>query len=213
MPSTYIEPLDALSPVVVTTAHVDLLGANARTGASSNGSACIEGFSHQTYPVDLFEWNLQNLRKALDIFSELLVAGFGNSVMLLEGFAVNKVQAISANSTAFPARSLNRLASLLLTYYSGNTTWNKAAETYGKRIRSTMLNNTGLKVGAYVNYARGGESQEVFYGYKTWRLERLRLLKHKYDPEGRVQVQRIFQGKGCASLQSYPTFLCIIQIT
>lgn len=38
---------------------------------------------------------------------------------------------------------------------------------------------------AYVNYASGRESLEAMYGYEPWRLERLRKLKAKYDPEGR----------------------------
>ena len=35
---------------------------------------------------------------------------------------------------------------------------------------------------SYVNYAAGTESLESIYGYEPWRLERLRALKHKYDP-------------------------------
>lgn len=35
----------------------------------------------------------------------------------------------------------------------------------------------------YVNYAFGDESLESVYGYDSWRLERLRELKKKYDPK------------------------------
>ncbi len=36
---------------------------------------------------------------------------------------------------------------------------------------------------AYVNYASGLEPVEWQYGHEPWRLERLRKLKAKYDPQ------------------------------
>jgi hypothetical protein len=38
---------------------------------------------------------------------------------------------------------------------------------------------------SYVNYGSGRESVEATYGYEPWRLERLRGLKAKYDPENK----------------------------
>jgi FAD/FMN-containing dehydrogenase len=185
IPSKYTDPLNELKPVNVATSYVDLLGANANTGGSANGSACAEGFSHQTYPVDLPAWNLENLRSTLNIFAELPTVGLGNSVMLLEGFAMNKVQAIDSRQTAFPSRQSNILASPLFTYEAGNATLDDAAVVYGKKIRNTMLKNTGLQLGAYVNYAHGDESQQATYGYETWRLRKLQSLKKAYDPYGK----------------------------
>jgi hypothetical protein len=37
----------------------------------------------------------------------------------------------------------------------------------------------------YLNYAVGNESLESIYGYESWRLEKLRALKAKYDPFNR----------------------------
>lgn len=37
----------------------------------------------------------------------------------------------------------------------------------------------------YMNYAAGYESLEAMYGFDAWRLDRLRQLKRKYDPENR----------------------------
>lgn len=185
IPKKYTDPLDALQPFNVATAYVDLLGANANTGANAEGSACADGFSHQTYPVDLQEWNLANLRSTLNIFAEFPGTGLDDSVMLLEAFAVNKVKSIPADSTAFPSRHQNILFSPLFTYDGENATLHAAAETYGKKIRSTMLRNTGLPLGAYVNYAHGDESQKAVYGYESWRLQKLQTLKKKFDPKRR----------------------------
>lgn len=43
----------------------------------------------------------------------------------------------------------------------------------------------GRRLNVYVNYAFGDETQEQVYGYEPWRLQRLRELKKKYDPQGR----------------------------
>ena len=43
----------------------------------------------------------------------------------------------------------------------------------------------GREFTAYVNYAAGDESLEARYGYEPWRLEKLRGLKAKYDPESK----------------------------
>jgi len=185
IPTRYTDPLTALRPINVAKAYVDLQNANANTGASFNGSACAKGLSHQTFPVDLDEWDVKNLRNTLNIFSEMPAAGLGDSVMLLEGFAVNRVQAIPADSTAYPFRQHNLLVSPLLNYQAGNSTLDNVAKAYGERIRNTMLRNTNLQLSAYVNYAHGEESRQSIYGYEAWRLQRLRQLKRKYDPQGK----------------------------
>jgi len=45
------------------------------------------------------------------------------------------------------------------------------------------------KLATYINYSVGAdyESIESVYGYETWRLERLRGLKAKYDPYNRFR--------------------------
>lgn len=45
----------------------------------------------------------------------------------------------------------------------------------------------GRELTAYLNYANGDESTEAIYGYESWRLERLRGLKRKYDPQNRFR--------------------------
>lgn len=184
IPSEYTNPLNALKPVSVVDAHVDLLGANANTGASFDGPACAEGTGRQTFPVDLNSWDLANLRTVINIFSTF-PASLKNSVMLLEGFATNRVLEIPAASTAYPFRSNQLLASPLFTYPANNATLDKYVSGFGRQIRAALLKGTGLELRAYVNYANGDESQEAVFGYEPWRLQRLRNLKKEYDPLGR----------------------------
>ena len=186
IPAQYTDPLRALKPVSTANAHVDLLGANANTGASLDGPACAHGNGRQTFPVDLDSWDLGNLRSVLNIFAGFSSSALKDSVMLLEGFATNRVLEIDPASTAYASRGSQLLASPLLTYPPGNATLDSEVAAVGKRIRATLLNGSeGGRLRAYVNYANGDESQESVYGYEEWRLQRLRALKRAYDPEGR----------------------------
>ncbi|PVH97527.1 FAD-binding domain-containing protein [Periconia macrospinosa] len=185
IPSQYTDPLNALGPINVNRIFVDLPGASVLTGADINGQACMKGAGHFQAPVDLLKWDTQNLRTVLGIYAELPSAGLGDSIMMLEGFAVNRVHAISEDSTAFPSREYNILASPLLTFAPHNELLENRAQAYGKRIRAAMLNNTEGPLSAYVNYANGEETQEEVYGSESWRVQRLRDLKKKYDAEGK----------------------------
>lgn len=185
VPSQYTAPLNALKPVNVVTAHVDLRGANANTGASLDGPACAKGTGRQTFPVDLNTWSLPNLRTVINIFGSLPASLRAGSVMLLEGFATNRVNEIPVENTAYPFREYQLLASPLLTYPADNATVDAEVSQIGKRIRAALLKGTGIRLPAYINYANGDESQEAVFGYEPWRLRRLRNLKKTYDPKGR----------------------------
>jgi hypothetical protein len=52
-------------------------------------------------------------------------------------------------------------------------------------MRDAIVQGSGGKLYAYVNYANGEEGLEAMYGYEGWRLDRLRALKGEYDPLGR----------------------------
>ena len=193
IPSEYTDPLNALKPVSVVDAHVDLLGANANTGASFDGPACAKGSARQTFPVDLNSWDLGNLRTVIEIFSTF-PASLNQSVMLLEGFATNRVLEIPTASTAYPFRSNLLLASPLFTYPPNNATLDNHVSQFGRQIRAALLKGTGLQLRAYVNYANGDESQEAVFGYEPWRLQRLRNLKKEYDPLGRFNFYEPIKG-------------------
>ena len=45
-----------------------------------------------------------------------------------------------------------------------------------------------------MNYGLGHEESEELYGYETWRLEKLRRLKRKYDPEGKFSFYAPIDG-------------------
>ncbi|KAL8752086.1 MAG: hypothetical protein Q9184_005850, partial [Pyrenodesmia sp. 2 TL-2023] len=62
------------------------------------------------------------------------------------------------------------------------------APIYGEQARALFdAGEPQRPLNAYVNYASGSETLEQMYGYEPWRLERLRGLKQKYDPENRFR--------------------------
>lgn len=184
IPRRYTEPFTALKPIRVEYSHPSLLEINALTGASLSGPTCANGHGRQQFPTDLSIWDLSNLRAVLSIFSTFPPSFRNNSLMLLEGYATNRVLEIPAQTTAYALRSKELLAAPVITYPAGNETAELEVYELGNQIRKAMLRDTG-KLHAYVNYASGDESQEALYGYEEWRLRRLRRLKREYDPEGR----------------------------
>lgn len=71
--------------------------------------------------------------------------------------------------------------------YSVNSTLDAKAIRFGESFRQ-LLHNTSrsVELHAYVNYAHGSETLESMYGYDDWRLARLKALKKKYDPLGKL---------------------------
>ena len=161
----------------------DLAGVNTHLLASNDGVACVKGLSRGLVPVSLDTYSLPALRKVLDIFTTL-PSDFRTSVLMLEGFAINRVKEIPNESTAYPDRGGKLLISPILTYPK-NSSLEATAQEIGGNIRSTLLEGDTRQLEAYVNYARGDESMEEIYGNEPWRLGRLRRLKKEYDPHGR----------------------------
>lgn len=183
IPIQYTNPLKALEPVEVVEKWVDLRGVNGIAGADKDGPDCVEGLGRQIFPTDLYTWDLNNLRTVLDMFATFPPI-LGDSLMLLEGYPVNRVQAIPSDSTAYPDRSHNILASPLFNYPPNNASLDQEVAALGRKIRSAMQNGTG-DLSAYVNYAHGDESNQAVYGYESWRQQRLKDLKKTYDPHER----------------------------
>ena len=183
IPAKYTDPLYALSPLMVDKSVTDLAGVNTHLLADRDGASCAKGYSRGLVPVSLDTYSLPALRKVIDIFAAL-PSDFRTSILMLEGFATNRIREIPEESTAYPDRDGKLLISPVLTYPK-NAGLKGAAREIGGRIRSALLEGHGGKLEAYVNYARGDESMEEIYGYEPWRLEKLRRLKKEYDPHGR----------------------------
>jgi hypothetical protein len=179
----YADPLNALSPVGTESSVTDLAGVNAHTQANRDGAACVKGLSRTLLPISLKRYSLPAVREVIEIYAGLPIE-YRNSIMFLEGYAVNRVSEIDSNDSAYPDREGKLLLSPLFTY-AANASLDAGAWKIGNEIRDVLLKASGDKLRAYVNYARGDESMEDMYGYEPWRLEKLRRLKEEFDPHGR----------------------------
>ncbi|KAI1197881.1 hypothetical protein F5X97DRAFT_324097 [Nemania serpens] len=96
------------------------------------------------------------------------------------------VKAIANDQTAFPNRAANLLVAPLLIYAPGSKALDETAAKLGNSLRQVVYEASGQnELYTYVNYAFGDESEQNWYGYEQWHLDRLRALKQKYDPRGR----------------------------
>ncbi|XP_014554941.1 hypothetical protein COCVIDRAFT_103737 [Bipolaris victoriae FI3] len=183
IPAQYTEPLYALSPATSTSGQTDLAGVSRFTGADRTGTSCEKGLTRSVVPVSATTYDPPSLREVLIIMASL-PASLNQTVVLLEGYATNRVGAIPSDSTAYPNREGQLLLSPFMTYERNESLDAEAWEVEG-RIRDVMAKGTGEPRKAYVNYARGDETVEELYGPEEWRLERLRGLKREYDPFGK----------------------------
>jgi FAD/FMN-containing dehydrogenase len=183
IPTEYTDPLYGLSPISVEQNIVRIVDMNKYTEADRDGAACAKGLTRAVLPVSADTYNLPTLRKVLDILTAMPLE-FRSSVVFLEAYATNKVGEIPSDSTAYPDRDGQLLLAPLLNY-AKNASLDATAWEINSKIRDALVEGTGKKLEAYVNYARGDESVEEVYGYEPWRLEKLRRLKNEYDPYGR----------------------------
>lgn len=120
--------------------------------------------------VMTLEYNVTTQRTLYNLFNKKIAEypGLAPSAYLWhEGYATAGMQAIPSDSTAYPHREENHL----MVFFS------EVPEQPNRQPQT------------YVNYAQGKdyETLQSVYGYEPWRLDKLRSLKAKYDPQNRFR--------------------------
>jgi len=140
------------------------------------------------FPTYLPRYNATALRQVHSIFTNTTtqhpsIAPF--SVYVLEGYSHQAVNAVPEDSTAFPNRAYPILSSPVWGYNDSSLAGTIQAAS--RAIRDAMVKGTGENqpLRGYVNYAFGDESTEELYGHEKWRVQKLKMLKRKWDPKGR----------------------------
>jgi hypothetical protein len=186
----YAKPLHDIGPLNVNAdavpmpelAHVTIMG--------EDTVACAKGSTSLRYPIGLKEYNPAAVRKVYDSIAEMShrVPELAGSFFLLEGYSTHGVKAVDAAKSAFPHRDDEILITSVI-LYKPNATLDALAQEHGRKLRGLLLeaSDDPEHLRAYVNYAHGDESLEDMYGHKSWRIERLRGLKKKWDPENRMR--------------------------
>ncbi|KAG8416249.1 hypothetical protein J3458_006845 [Metarhizium acridum] len=185
----YTRPFHDIGPIAVTPisgTYKDLAG---WTGIALTSPPCQKaGLANPRFPIYLQSYNVDAQKEAYEVFAEATrgSSAFNGSLFMFEGYPVQGVQAIDSESSAFAFREAHLLAAPLITYKPDGADLDKKAGDLGNQLRDILHKASGLcNVRAYVNYAYGNENPKVWYGSATWRQDRLKALKDKYDPSGK----------------------------
>lgn len=185
--ASHVAPFLALNPLSTTlTPDVAFADLYTVTGNGKDSGVCIKDNNILGSGASLLAWNTTDLRSAYNIFSKLTAdSRFSTSAMLLESYGLNGVRAVDPASTALAPKERERpILTTPVVWWAGNYAKTRdEAYAYAKSIRDALYTGVSLKRHAYVNYAVGDETVEEMYGYEKWRLEKLRQLKAKWDPQ------------------------------
>ncbi|KAL2837840.1 hypothetical protein BJY01DRAFT_237701 [Aspergillus pseudoustus] len=150
-------------------------------GTDLKGKGCTRDGSKIRFPIGFSRYNAEAQREFFDAFAEGTAGDspLNSSIVLLEQYSMQGVQAVPEESTAFPHRQDDLLISPNMQYASpADAETEYKANVLGDTLRSILLKGTASnELRAYVNYAAGNEGSESWYGYETWRQERLSELK------------------------------------
>ncbi|KAF5586480.1 6-hydroxy-d-nicotine oxidase [Fusarium pseudocircinatum] len=186
----YAKPLHDLGPINVNAGEASMPELAAITLMSDDSVGCAKGFTGLRYPIGLKTYDLFAVRKVFNEIADISkrVPEFAGSFFLLEGYSTHGVKAIDAKKSAFPHRDDEILVTPYI-LYKPNATLDGLAQEHGEKLRRHLLEASGdpEHLRAYVNYAHGFESLEEMYGHEPWRIEKLKALKKKWDPENRMR--------------------------
>ncbi|KAI0376618.1 FAD binding domain protein [Hypomontagnella monticulosa] len=157
------------------------------TANDNNSPPCQKlGMVNARFPIDLDAYSPAAQRKVYDLFASATqeTPALNGSFFLFEGYSLQGVQAVPSESTAYPFRSDKLLIAPVMSYVPAGPELDQKAMKLGNDLRRILHEATGREeLHTYVNYAIGSETKQNWYGYESWRQERLLELKNKYDPQ------------------------------
>lgn len=186
----YAKPLHDIQAVSIQAGLATTHELAVLTFQDADGPGCTYGMTSLRYPIGLKTFNVSAVRKVFDYIDKSFqeIPEIAGSFFLLEGYAVQAVQAVDERSTAFPHRSDNLLITPYV-LYKPDPKIDPLAQKYGKALRQILLDASDEpeRLRAYVNYAHGDEDLREVYGWEDWRISKLRELKAKWDPENKMR--------------------------
>lgn len=183
-----LKPFDELKPVSVDRVNTPYRVINEFVGGSIDGWLCEPNKTHILGTANLQTYNRTAMRAIYDLYNHKIRQHprLGGTRVLVEGYSVQGVINHRDEDSAFAQRH-----EYILTYFDSrfdSTDDPLIPFAIEWRNQTVALWNEGQpdrKATTYVNYAAGYESLEARYGHELWRLEKLRKLKQRYDPENK----------------------------
>ncbi|KAL4988130.1 hypothetical protein BDW68DRAFT_187456 [Aspergillus falconensis] len=142
-----------------------------------NSRGCAAEANKVRFPIGFPRYDPQAQKEMFDVFANGTAEGspFNTSMILLEQYSSQGVEAHPANSSAYAHRFDDLLISPVIAYLSDTDEEEEAAVKFGDMLRDILLKSTETpdELHAYVNYASGEEGPKAWYGHEPWRLEKL----------------------------------------
>jgi fumiquinazoline A oxidase len=156
-----------------------------KSAGGSIAAACARGKKQNTYTLNLRTFDVATVRKVYSDFGNFVKVNqqAASSLLLFEIFPAKGVDAMAANSAAYPNRGKENILAIIEMIYDDDASAN-VADDWAKAQRSEFEGVSGYdKLYVYQNYAHGDEPIEAIYGYEAWRLRKLKAVKKAYDPK------------------------------
>ena len=188
--SKYTKAFHDLGPLVITPQSGTYKDLAAWTGIALASPPCQDfGFNNPRFPIYTKSYNTTAQKKAYDAYATAVKGSdspYYNSIFMFEDYSTGGVRARDNSASAFGFRQDLILAAPLIIYGPTDKARDADAQQLGNKLREIIREGTGSKeLHTYVNYAFGNEGPKSWYGYETWRQDRLKSLKAKYDPKGK----------------------------
>ncbi|KAI9667687.1 MAG: hypothetical protein M1821_000504 [Bathelium mastoideum] len=107
------------------------------------------------------------------------------SVMMIETFAQQGIEALPDDYTAFPHRKFFQNQVELIGVYEDDSVA-EPLDNFFLEWKAKFIEVDGSdQLQVYQNYGHGDEPLSALYGYDQWRHERLTNVKNEYDPKGK----------------------------
>ncbi|KAI5820545.1 hypothetical protein BZA77DRAFT_301038 [Pyronema omphalodes] len=180
-------PFLALGPKSIMNQSVPFPQVATAMGIGLNNGFCVKsGTRRGHFSTQIKKFNLAEMEGIKAFYDDTLriYPQFNSSSMVWEMYPQQAFKAVPAHESAYPHRDLDMLSLFMVNYRDPKD--DELARKLGKEGLQNLLKTAeGYRV--YVNYGLGDEPNDVMYG-GGWRLERLRDLKRRYDP------QNVFKG-------------------
>ncbi|KAJ4363215.1 hypothetical protein N0V83_010335 [Neocucurbitaria cava] len=188
--SKYTQAFHDLGPLVVSPQSGTYKDLAAWTDIALDSPPCQDfGFNNPRFPIYIKSYNVTAQKIAYDLYASAVSGAnntYTNSIFMFEDYATGGVRALDTSATAFGFRQDLILAAPLIIYEPTDKARDTAVGQLGNKLREIIREGTGsTEVHSYVNYAYGNEGPKGWYGYETWRQDRLKALKKKYDAKGK----------------------------
>jgi UDP-N-acetylenolpyruvoylglucosamine reductase len=178
----YVQPLLDLGAMVQNVYTVPWNEVHFKWGMGVDAALGIYGGLKNLYSAHLkqfdlatFEWYFGALNKLWNEYPACR-----GTLMFIEDWPTKRMAEIPDDDTAFPHRDV--LCQMIILCATEDPSLGDMLDKWGEEVRDRFQATNGFDTAkVYVSYAQGDESQEAMYGER--KLERLRALKRKWDPE------------------------------